>query len=130
MKRIDRVWAKRYRGGYIIWVPRLVEKLTNTNFVEFLEITVATKDLRDVLKNGIHNEDCLFRLNGGLQVEEVQRYAVPNPDVLGTRKIAHRRSPGDYFHKIKGRKAEKRNSQVILVLKPRVYGGKGVRQRN
>lgn len=64
MKRIDRIWTKRYRGGYILWVPRLMEKLTNTHFIEFRGITMATKDLRDVLKNGIQTEDCLFRVNG------------------------------------------------------------------
>jgi hypothetical protein len=130
MKRIDRVWAKRYRGGYILWVPKLMEKLTNTHFIEFRGITVATKDLRDVLKNGIQTEDCLFRVNGGLQVEEIQRYTKPNPDVPGTRVIAHRRTPQEYIHKIKRCKVEKHNGQLILVLKPKIYGRKGVKQRN
>jgi hypothetical protein len=122
MKRIDRVWAKRYHGGYILWVPRLLEKLTNTPFIEFRGVTVATKDLRDAIKNGIRTEDCLFRVNGGLQIEEIQRYAKPNPDIPGTRVVAHRRSCRDYIHKIKSRKVKKHNGQLILALKPRIYG--------
>ena len=44
----------------------------NTQFIEFRGVTVATKDLRDTIKNGIRTEDCLFRVDGGLQVEEIQ----------------------------------------------------------
>ena len=124
MKRTERVWAKRFHGGYIIWVPRLVEKLSNTNFIEFRGITVATKDLRDVLKNGIHTEDCLFRVNGSLQVEEIQRYVMPNPDAPGTRKLAHRRTPRAHIHKMESWKMQNYNGQIILVLKPRIYGRK------
>jgi hypothetical protein len=103
-------------------VPRLLEKLTNTHFIEFRGVTVATKDLRDAIKNDIRTEDCLFRVNGGLQIEEIQRYTKPNPDITGTHVIAHRRSSRDYIHKIKSRKVETYIGQLILVLKPRIYG--------
>ena len=130
MKRIEKVWAKRYHRGYIIWVPRLLENLTGTTFVQFKGVTVTTKDLRDVLKSSVRTEDCLFRVNGGLQVEEIRRYAMANPDVPGTRVIAHRMVSNAYIHKIESRNVEKHNSRLILVLKPRIYGGKEVRQRN
>jgi hypothetical protein len=121
MKRIDRVLAKRYHGGYILWVPRLLEKLTNTQFIEFRGVTVATKDLRDAIKNGIRTEDCLFRVNGGLRVEKIRRYTKPNVK-LGTSNVAHWQLLKDYIHKLKKQKLENHKGLLVLVLKPKIYG--------
>ena len=122
MKRVSRLWGKPFHRGYILWMPPLTQALLFSEYVEYGKAIVSTKDLRQVLKS-VGTQDVLLRVNGGLQVQAVERYTVPNPDYPGTRMVAHRLSRNNVTHYIKGRR-ELNGVGVILKIKIRPYGRK------
>lgn len=89
MKRVEALWGKPFHRGNILWMPRLNPVLPRTDYVEFGKATVLTKDFRRVL-NLVKTEDVLIRVNGGIEIQGVERYYVPNPECPGTRMCAHR----------------------------------------
>lgn len=122
MKRVARVWGKRYRRGWIIWKPSLIEQLRFSDYVEFGQVIVSTQELRAVLRNGILTQDCLISVNGGLQVEEIQRYRRPNPSDSRLLQVSHRLPAKRNVYLIKDHQAMKNcGVGVMTVIKPRKF---------
>lgn len=123
MKRVSRVWGKRLHGGWVIWKPSLLNELRFSDYVQFGDVTVSSKELKEVLRNGIETQDCLLRINGGLQVEEVRRYLRTNPFDPRLKQTAHRLSGKDAVHLLKPLKVKEPDGVgVIVVIKPKKYG--------
>lgn len=122
MKRVSHLWGKRYRRKWILWKPRLVEALRFSDYVEFGGVTVSTKDMRSAI-DAIPTQDILVGANGGLQLEEIQRYFKANPEHPGTRVCAHRLANKGLYCKVKPRKKVD-GVGVILKIKIRPYGRK------
>lgn len=122
MKRVSRVWGKRFRRGWIIWKPSLLNELRLSDYVQFGEVTVPTHELKAVLNNGIQTQDCLIRVNEGLQVEEVQRYRLPSSADARVKQIAHRLIDKRNIYLIKDGRKKTDGVGVILQIKPKKYG--------
>lgn len=119
MKRISELWGKSYKRGHIIWKPQLTAALRLSDFVEYRGMVLSTKVLRNALDT-IPSQDVLVRVNGGLQLDEIRRYHVPNPAHPGTRHCKHRmvKDGVDYTVKANGKPE---GVGVILKLKMKVY---------
>jgi hypothetical protein len=119
VKRISELWGKSYKRGYIIWKPQLRDALRLSDFVEYKGMVLSTKALRDAL-DVIPSQDVLVSVNGGLQLDEIRRYFVPNPAHPGTRHCKHRMVKyGDCFIIKANGKTE--GVGVILKLKVKQY---------
>ena len=71
-KTIERLWATRRQGGWVIQKSQLLDALKKGQVMEFGGIMVGTRELRKLLVL-MPDDDCLIQSNGRLEVENVQR---------------------------------------------------------
>ena len=71
-KIVERLWATRRMGGWVVLRSALLEALKKGDVMEFGGITVGTRELRQLLVL-MPGEDCLIQANGRLEIENVER---------------------------------------------------------
>ena len=71
-KTIERLWATRRQGGWVIQKSQLLDALKKGQVMEFGGIMVGTRQLRQLLVL-MPDDDCLVKANGRLEIENVQR---------------------------------------------------------
>ncbi|MDD5510662.1 MAG: hypothetical protein PHI12_07630 [Dehalococcoidales bacterium] len=120
MKRtIQRPWGKKKDGGWVFLNESLIKALKMGDAVEFGDITVGSKQLRQLIEL-MPQPDTLIRSNGHLEVEAILRINRKGPDgeIKG------------YFQKpkhntasmvIKNKAWIPKETKVTVVLKPKRY---------
>jgi hypothetical protein len=119
LKRVEALWGKPYRRGYILWLPPLSRTLIMSDYVEYGKVVVSTKDFRQAIAS-IGTQDILIRVNGGLELQPVERYFVPNPKYPG-RVCAHRLARNSIPYYVKPTRQKLDGVGVILQIKIRQY---------
>lgn len=119
LKRIvERPYARRLMGGWIIQRSELIEALKKGEAVELDKITVGARQLQKLITL-LPYEECLIRSNGRLEVETVERVmrSQNGKRKLGFRKPRHYRQ----FMAMPGGAWLPRNVKKVVVLRPRKF---------
>lgn len=71
-RTIERPWARRRNGGWVISHQELLKLLKKADILELDGVMVGTKQLSRLV-NLLPYADCQLRANGRLEIETVQR---------------------------------------------------------
>lgn len=120
MKRtIQRPFAKKRLGGFIILNSELLKVLKDADAVEVGKITVGAKQLRELVRL-VPSTDVLVKSNGNLEMETIDRVTIRTSEGHLTNSF---RKPKHYFSSftIHNKAWLPENVKTTVVLKPRKY---------
>ena len=119
-RKLQRPWGTRRNGGWVIQVEELIKNLKDGDVAEFGKLQVGARQLRQLIGFlRFPDEELLIKSNGQLEVQNIKRIFVKNPD--GTRRCNFRKPKLAHSFRLEPNAWVPDKAKVVLVIKPRKF---------